>query len=268
MPEIRGVPHDCSVPRRENVCIDSYRILDSCKDKDCFEDTKLLLTDYGQELIDKSGTVRVANTEVIWTDITVDPVRFNKGFYQIGIRYYTRVILEVCTCMGKIQEIEGIAINDKTAVLFGGCGNVSTFRSSGTPGDFCMVNNDEVKISGNPTVVVEVVDPIALSVKVTEQKPQHCCICCCSAGELPPKVLKCMNGHPADVEAGKGVYVTLGFFSVIRMERPAQLVVSATEYCVPDKVCMQGSDEDPCKVFAKMSFPVSEFCSFGACDKK
>ena len=109
MPDIRGTSHDCQ-PRRETVSIDAYRILDSCKDKDCFEDTKLILTDYGQELIEKSSSVRVVSTELVWTDITVSPVKFNKGFYQVGIRYYTKIILEACLCMGKVQEIEAIAV--------------------------------------------------------------------------------------------------------------------------------------------------------------
>lgn len=268
MPDIRGVSHDCT-PRRENVCIDSYRILDSCKDKDCFEDTKLMLTDFGQEIIDKSGSVRVASTEILWTDITVDPVKFNKGFYQVGIRYYTKVILEACVCLGKTQEIEAIAVNDKTVVLFGGEGNVSTFRSSNNPGDFCMCKNDEIKTTGKPSVVVEVVDPIALSIKVSEHEIPTCCCCCCSAEELPGNVLNRLNSAVSSGRDGKNVYVSLGFFSVIRMERPTQIVVSANEYSVPDKVCPKNSEEDPCAIFARMSFPVNEFSSASCpCDSK
>ena len=267
MPDIRGLSHDCG-PRRENVCIDTYRILDSCKDKDCFEDTKLFLTDSGQEIIDKSGSVRVVSTEILWTDITIDPVKFNKGFYQVGIRYYTKVVLEVCVCLGKVQEIEAIAVNDKTVVLFGGEGCVSTFRSSDNPGDFCMCKNDETKLSGKPSVVVEVVDPIALSVKVCEHEPPNCCCCCCSAEEMPGAVLNRLSGTLTSSHGSKNVYVSLGFFSVIRMERPAQLIVSATEYSVPDKVCPKVAEEDPCAIFAKMSFPVNEFSSGCSCEPK
>lgn len=53
-------------PRRDTVCIDSMRILDSCRDKDCFEDVRVYLTDFGQEVIEKSGSVRVKSTEVVW----------------------------------------------------------------------------------------------------------------------------------------------------------------------------------------------------------
>ena len=256
MPDIRGMSHDCS-PRRETVCIDTYRILDSCKDKDCFEDTKLLLTDYGQEMIEKSSSVRVASTELVWSDISVSPVKFNKGFYQVNVRYYTKVILDVCLSPCKAQELEALAVNDKSVVLYGGCGKVTAFRSGGVD-DFCMCKKDEVKTTSEPSVVVEAVDPIALSVKVAAEEVKKC-HCVCSSCEVPVKVLNCLSGNLCEKRGEKNVYVTLGFFSVIRMERPAQLMVTATEYAVPDKVCCKQDEEDPCALFAKMSFPTQEF---------
>ena len=53
--------------------------------------------------------------------------------------------------------------------------------------------------------------------------------------------------------------MTLGFFSVIRIERPGQYLINATEYSVPEKECVSGDEEDPCAVFEKMAFPVNEF---------
>lgn len=256
MPDIRGMSHDSS-PRRETVCIDTFRILDSCKDKDCFEDTKLLLTDYGQEIIEKSSNIRVASTELVWSDISVSPVKFNKGFYQVNIRYYTKLILEACVSMGKVQELEALAVNDKTVVLYGGCGRVSSFRSGALADDFCMCKSDEVKTTSDPSVVVEAVDPIALSIKVCEEVKKCCCVCSCD--DVPMKVLNCLGGNLCHARGQKNVYVTLGFFSVIRVERPAQMMISATEYAVPDKVCCKQDEEDPCALFAKMTFPTSEF---------
>ena len=70
-----------------------------------------------------------------------------------------------------------------------------------------------------------------------------------------------MNGSLCDYRpTDKELVVSLGFFSVIRIERPAQLVVNATEYCIPDKECVMNDEEDPCKIFSKMAFPISEFC--------
>lgn len=261
MPENRSVSREGMPPRRDTVCIDSYRILDSCKDKDCFEDTRVLLTDYGQEVLEKSGSVRVTGTHVIWTDILIDPVKFNRGFYQISIRYFTKITCEACVSLGKSQEIEGIAVNEKKVVLYGGEGNVNIFRSSELPGEFCTWGGGgETVSSSNPSVVVEVVDPIALSVKVKEKGSCPTICCCCCAEEMPSCVVHSMSGNLCDpVGASRNLYVTLGFFSVIRVERPAQFVVSATEFAVPEKVCRKAEEEDPCAVFAKMSFPIHEF---------
>ncbi len=252
-------------PRRDTICVDSYRILDSCKDKDCFEDTRVLLTDYGQEVLEKSGSVRVTGTHVLWTDIIVDPVKFNRGFYQISIRYFTKITCEACIGLGKSQEIEGIAVNEKKVVLYGGEGNVNIFRSAEFPGEYCAFGGGmETASTNRPSVVVEVVDPIALAVKVKEKgSAPGLCSCCC-AEEMPSCVVNCMNGKICDpVGASRNLYVTLGFFSVIRVERPAQFTVSATEFAVPEKICQNMEEEDPCAVFAKMSFPVNEFFSGG-----
>lgn len=43
---------------KEMVCIDTYRVLDSCRDKDCFEDVRVYLTCYGQEIIERTCAVR------------------------------------------------------------------------------------------------------------------------------------------------------------------------------------------------------------------
>ena len=40
---------------RDTVYIDTNRILDSCRDKDCFEDVPVYLTDVGNETVDRSS---------------------------------------------------------------------------------------------------------------------------------------------------------------------------------------------------------------------
>ncbi|MGM9637281.1 MAG: hypothetical protein ACI3YK_04770 [Eubacteriales bacterium] len=249
-------------PRRESVIIDSNRILDCCKDKDCYEDTRVMLTDYGQEVLEKCGSIRVISTKVVWTDIVVDPVKFNRGFYQISIRFFTKITFEACVSVGKSQELEGIAVTEKKVVLYGSEGNVNIFRSSQIPGEFCTWGGGAEKVSTNkPSVVVEVVDPIALSVKVMEKGSSlNGCCPCCGADEIPVPVQNCFSGSLCDGGQNmRGLYVSLGFFSVVRIERPAQLIVSATEYAVPDKICQKAEEDDPSTLFAKMSFPIHEF---------
>jgi len=70
-----------------------------------------------------------------------------------------------------------------------------------------------------------------------------------------------VNGSLTDTyDDCKKLYVSLGFFSVIRIEREGQYLISASEYCVPDKECVIAEDSDPCTMFKRMAFPTSEFC--------
>ncbi len=245
---------------KDHVCIDTMQILDSCRDKDCFEDVRVYLTEFGQDVIEKTGNIKVKCTKVICVNVQADPIQFNKGFYQITVRVYTKLLLEACLCPGKSQEFEGIAVTEKKVVLYGGEGCVRIFKSTPIDDGFCAEPCDFEEGSNKPTVVVEMVDPMVLSCKVKEKCTCNNCCCCC-VEELPKNVCCQINGclcdHPA---LPKQLYVTLGFFSVIRIERPGQFVLAAEEYCVPDKECMMADEEDPCAVFAKMAFPTAQFC--------
>jgi len=243
------------------VCIDCNHILDSCKDKDCFEDVKVFLTGIGQDLIEKSSSIRVKSTKVIHTSLSVEPVQFNRGFYQVFIRFYTKLCFEACVCPGKTQEFEGIAVTDKQVILYGSEGNVRIFKSDPCSSGFCTELNNENCSTNLPTAVCEVVDPIALSVKVAA--PDKCkCVCCCCVDDIPENVCCSVNGCLCGdtYDDCKQLLVSLGFFSVVRIERPGQYLINAAEYCVPDKECVTASDSDPCAIFMQMEFPTAEFC--------
>ena len=59
---------------------------------------------------------------------------------------------------------------------------------------------------------------------------------------------------------GPRILVSFGIFSVIRIVRPTQLLVQATDYSVPDKECTDATNnDDPCAVFKTIAFPVAQF---------
>lgn len=241
---------------RETVCIDTYRILDSSRDRDCYEDVRIYLTALGQEVIDNTCTVRVRSAEVVWTQIGVDPIPFNCGFYQLTARYYVKLSFEGCVSTGRSQDFCGIAVLEKRAVLYGGEGSVKIFSSTGDTGlcDFSPAD----AASNLPVGVVEVVDPIALSVKICERNLQcGCCFCRCD--EIPEAVCSSLIGPLVDPDCGNRLYVSLGIFSVIRLKRPAQLLISGTDYSVPDKESVTAEQDDPCSLFRTMAFPTGEF---------
>ena len=114
---------------KEMICIDTYRILDSCRDKDCFEDVRVFLTDYGQEIIEKTCAVRAKSASILWAYIDIDPVPFNRGFYQLSIKIYVKVTCEACVGPGNIQTFDGLGVVEKRLILFGSEGNVNIYIS-------------------------------------------------------------------------------------------------------------------------------------------
>ena len=248
--------------------IDTNRILDSCRDKDCFENVRVYLSDIGQEIIDRASSVRAKCAEVVDTCISVSPMTFNRGFYQIQVRMFVRMEFETCVC-GKVQCIDGVAVVEKSVILFGSEGHVRIFRSKAQNGPCCELFDGSGSSDDNlPQAVFEVADPVVLSARIVEKcscqvqvNPCGCgCQCTACAGEIPERVLQCLGGTVCVEENIEHMLlVALGFFSVIRMERPAQFLVSATEYSVPDKECTFAEDDDPCSAFRRMSFPVEQF---------
>ena len=100
------------------------------------------------------------------------------------------------------------------------------------------------------------VDPICLGVKVIEKG--HPCHCCCSVESIPEHIHNHVRGQIIE-EGDKDLAVTLGIFAIIRLERPTQIVVPCSDFCIPEKECTPIGEEDPCKLFKKMKFPINEF---------
>ncbi len=249
---------NCPNPHsKENICIDTYRVLDSCRDKDCFENVKVFLTDFGEEIIERTSVIRAKCAKIVCAYIDINDVPFNRGFYQLNIKMYVKLTFEACVCPGNIQEFEGIAVVEKKVILFGSEGNINVFKSEYSNSGFCKKACDIDNAVSQPIAVLETVDPIVLGVKVVEPKC-FVCSCCCCLDDIPDNVLGSVSGNLCDRD-DKALVVSLGFFSVVKIERPAQLLVSATEYNIPDKECITANEDDPCTLFRAMSFPVNEF---------
>ncbi len=241
---------------RETVCIDVNRVLDSCRDKDCYENVRVYLTDYGQDLIEKTNNVRYKDACVVGCQIGLDEVPFHCGFYQVTVRLYTKLCLEACINLGRPQEFEGIAVTEKRVVLYGSEGNVSIFQSNPNQSGFCTCPKKGKAKTNLPVAICEVAEPVVLDVRVVDgQTP---CCCCCCVDDLQEDLLE-VDGRYIDDEDAKKLAVTLGFFSVIRIERPGQYIVNATENSVPEKECVVANEKDPCAIFRNMDFPVSQF---------
>ncbi len=256
----------CASPcsSRETVCIETNRVLDSCRDRDCFEDVRVYLSDYGCDLLERTGAIRAKCAQIVSTCITIDPIPFNRGFYSVNIRFYVKLTFEVCiNGNNRTQEIDGLAVVEKRVILYGGESNVNIFKSSAV-GGFCCEPNPNKGEKNVPTAIVEVVDPIVLGVKIMEKSECHCsCCCCCCEDDLPGYVVASLDAplvFDDNDRSNRILTVSLGIFSVVRIVRPAQYLIQASECCIPEKECHPVEENDPCKIFGSIPFPVGEFC--------
>ena len=247
----------------KSTCIDVNKIYDSAKDKECIEDLRVYLGPEGQELIDNATNIRSKCAEVLWASIDVSDVAFNKGYYSINLRYYFRLCFEACV-MGRAREFCGIAVYDKQVIMYGGDGNVSTFTSNTISSDICASLPPEAftqSVANTPKVQLEVASPIILSVKLAD-KNWHCGTCCCPIDQIPENLCQCCGCTPMPSDLGvKCLYVTLGLFSLIKIERPVSLLIDRAEYCIPSRESSVLSDttSDPCEIFRNMAFPTCDF---------
>ena len=86
--------------------------------------------------------------------------------------------------------------------------------------------------------------------------------------QIPSGILQLFDEELVLSGESRRLYVTLGQFSLIRLERDAQLIVPVLDYSLPVKECCEsgGCAEDPCEMFSRIPFPVSQFAPKG-CDK-
>lgn len=242
---------------REAVCIHTDKIYDQCRDKDCLTDLRVYLGPCAQELVNKSTSVKIRKAEVIWVYSDIEPVPFNRGYYSIDLRYYFKITLDVYTGTGKPTTVEGLSAFDKKVILFGSEGNAKVFSSKYKNDAFDPQSWQKTNM---PKAVIEVVEPIALASKVVDASDSCCCGCeQTDLSAVPTDICCIFEDNLVIDESGKKVLVTIGIFSIVKLERSVQLLIPSYDFCVPCKDCVVASDESPCDLFEKIEFPVDEF---------
>lgn len=246
------------------VCIDTRRVLDSCRDRDCFEETRVYLTAEGEEALANSTNVRTRSARLLWAYVGVEEVPFNCGFYQITVRYYIEVEFESCLGVGRSTTFRGLTALEKNVILYGGEGRAISFTST-AGGGYCSVCDMDNMTTNDPIAVVETVEPIVLGTKVVDCN----CPCACNCSDfidIPTGVSECFGADIVTTCTTAKILVSFGIFSVVRMERPAQLLVNATDYSVPDKECNPATNNDnPCALFKTIAFPTNQFRGTSVC---
>lgn len=240
---------------KDKVCIHTDKVYDSCREKDCLEDLRVYLTREGQEVADRAISVRIKGAEIVWVYSDVEPVAFNKGYYTVSVKYFFKITLELFTGCGRPTVVEGLATFDKKIILYGSEGNAKIYTSIYRPNEQDVLESVKTNL---PRSVVEVVDPVVLNAKLVEKEK---CSSCCDVDitSIPGCICRCFSDDLVSSGDNKTVYVTIGIFTIVKLERSVQLMIPVCDFCIPEKECEGSTDEDPCNVFRSLCFPVEEF---------
>ena len=240
------------------MSIHTRKITDSCRDKDCIEDLRVYLTTDSQATLDSATNAKVRSAELITTYIDVEPVAFDRNHYCIDLTFYYRILADATVGINRPAALQGLAMFSKRAVLCGEDSRAHIYTSRTR-----LDGNDGLsRVSANhPTAVVEVLDPMVLSSKIRQG---HCHE---QVAQIPACICSLFEEELVTAEGGRQLLVTLGQFSIVRLERSAQLVVPVLEYSLPIKTCCEapGCGEDPCQMFSRIPFPENQFTPRG-CD--
>ena len=247
---------------QEALSIHTKKITDSCRDKDCIEDLRVYLTKASQNILDGCSGAKVRCGELLYTYIDVEPVAFDRNHFCVDATFYYRILADAMVGAGRPVTLHGVAVFSKRAVLCGEESKAHIFTSDTRLGGPDGLSKYSVNV---PTAVVEVLDPMVLSSKVVD-------VCECprekTVQQIPEGICGCFDEELVLCGEQRRLLVTLGQFSIIRLERDAQLVVPVLDYSFPTKECCDstGCAEDPCELFSKIPFPERQFVPTG-CDK-
>ena len=240
---------------KEAVCVHTDKVTDSCLAKDCIEDLRVYLTLESQRVLDQSTSAKARYVELMHVCIQVEAVPYNTGYYTAEITYYYRVLGEASNGCGRPVTISGLAVFTKRLILFGGESSAKTYYSR----DCGCESRRQIENCGVPTVAVEVVDPIILGSGLCDV-----CSCCCppETPQIPEAILACFDDELVLQGETKRLQVTIGQFSITRMQRSTQLLIPAFDYCIPTKSCTPSAvdaAQSPCELFSQIDFPIDAF---------
>ena len=248
---------------RQAMSIHTRKITDSCRDKDCIEDLRVYLTTGSQAILDACAGAKVRSADLVYTAIDVEPASFDSHHYCIDVTFYYRILSDATIGNNRPASLCGLAVFSKRAVLCGEDSSAHIFRSDMIPGG---PDGPAIRSTNRPTAVVEVLDPMVLASKVVDV-----CDCKCAPCVQIPGYIRSLFDEELVLSGDqRRIFVTLGQFSIIRLERDAQLIVPVLDYAIPTKECCDnpgGCTEDPCEMFSRIPFPAARFAPRG-CDNR
>ena len=242
---------------REAVCVHTDKISDSCLAKDCIEDLQVYLTVPSQQALDCAVSAKARYVELLHVGVHVETVPYSTGYYTVDLTFYYRVIADASAAGGRPTTVTGLAIFSKRLVMFGGETSARSFSSRSGVSCLCK---QAIQAGNVPEAIVEVVDPMILGSRM--QEVCNCNCCPPSPPVIPEAILGCFEEQLVLDGESKRLLVTIGQFSIARLERSTQLLIPTFDYCIPSKTCKNvgsSNTESPCEVFGQIEFPMDAF---------
>ena len=279
---------------KEAVCIDTNRVYDSVSDKNCLEDLQVTFSDEVQPVINNCCGIKLKEVEVSNVYMDVESIPFNKGFYSVDITFFFLAKFEVQMPGMSCVTVNGVTTFTRKMILFGSEGKVKVF---------CSDQNGTNQNNGMPRVCLQVSAPVALGCRLVDCdcSCNSCCgngcgsncgcgntcgngcgnSCCnsgcgtgCSTGcgctndcgSIPPEVCCQCGTSFGGCHTDKQVFITIGIFIIVQMERRVQMLMPAYDFCIPTKEPEVPPTGDPCELFKKIQFPTDSFFPRGSSD--
>lgn len=264
---------------REAVCVQVEKVYDSCKEKDCIENAKVYFRNPEciQRLINRAINVKCRRAVVLDVFTDIEEVPFKRGFFTVDVKFFIKVTLDFFIPRmnggARIITKNGIVVFSKKVVLFGSEGNVKIFKSHFVDTCYPTPVQPSLEQDNLPTSKVEVAEPICLNARIEDILDKFFDDCSCH-DHVPTRIAEALGDEDDDFEDDeraveetrheghipyKRVVVTIGLFSIIKLVRLVQLLIPAFDFCIPNKVCIASTDENPCELFETIEFPVNEF---------
>lgn len=243
-----------SIEARSPVCIHTQQITDSCLDKDCVEDLRVYLTAASQTAVNNATTVKIRCAELLYADVDIQPLAYKCGWYAVDITFYYRISGDAVTGSMRPTSLLGLSVFTKRVVLYGGSTKAKVFSSEDRP-----LSQEALMRCDLPVAVLEALDPMVLSSRLKE-------VCQCKhreteLAEIPTVIAESFDEELLLSGEIKRLYIAIGQFSTVRLERGTQLSVAVCEYCAPRRTCCDEEccEEDPCELFGRIDFPMQAF---------
>lgn len=231
----------------KDECLIAFKVYDSCRQQDCLDNSKIgparaaestcycgITVSEGEIITPPTNAAGVTISDIRVERVVIvskKPSNFKVGFWDIDLKYVFSYTISFRDINGDVLcSVPAQSVFNKMVTLFGSSTTDSTIST-----DLLSCVGTTIDLNADPFIWVE-------SKAVALKAELHYDNCC-----------DCQNSDNAD-----NVRVTIGLFTIIKLYRIVNLVVSSRGFCIP-KECEETGSMNPCDFFERLDFPMDIF---------